>query len=344
MKTFVVSSLRENSGKTSVIVGLSENIKGRIGYVKPFGDRLIYSKKRLWDYDAALMTNLYNMADSPESMSIGFDHSKLRYMYNESSIKDKVIELAKEIGSSKDILFVEGGRAIPYGESVHLDSLSLARYLNGRLIFVTSGDDDTILDDILFVKKNVNLAGIHLAGVIVNKVQNAADFNEACLPELKKLGITVLGVLQHQSELTYFSLEFLAEKLFAKVLAGESNLRRTAENIFIGAMSADTAMQKHLFKSEGMLIITGGDRTDMILAALESKAAGIILTNSIVPPANIVARVEEAGTPMILVNTDTYQVERQIEHLVPLLSSEDTGKVALLKSLILKHVTMEIMS
>jgi hypothetical protein len=341
MNTVVMASLRSSAGKTSLIVGLAETLQKNISYMKPFGDRLLYSKKRLWDHDAALMVHLYGIQESPDALSIGFDHSKLRYMYDEASVQAKVAEMAASISIGKDLLVVEGGRAIPYGESVYLDSLSLARYLGGRLILVISGDDDTILDEIMFVKKRVNLSGIEFGGVIVNKVQNIDDFKETGLPAISQAGVTVLGIVPYQNELTYFSLRYLADKLFAKVLTAEAKLDRTIKHILIGAMSGNTAMQKPIFKKEDKLVITGGDRSDMILAALEARAAGIILTNNILPSSQIISKVEESGTPMMLVAPDTFQIARQIDRLEPLLTKDDQGKVAILKDLVREHVNVQ---
>ena len=62
----------------------------KFGYLKPFGDRLIYRKKRLWDYDSALITNIFGLEQSSEDMTIGFEHSKLRYMYDEARTKNKL--------------------------------------------------------------------------------------------------------------------------------------------------------------------------------------------------------------------------------------------------------------
>jgi hypothetical protein len=180
--------------------------------------------------------------------------------------------------------------------------------------------------------------------VIINKVQNIEDFTETYIPEIKRLGIQVLGVIPHYPDLTYFSLRYLADKLFAKVLTCEDKLDRTIKNIFIGAMSGNVAMQKPLFKKEDKLIITGGDRTDMILAATESQAAGIVLTNNILPPSNIIAKVEETGTPMLLVTPDTYQIGRQIERMVPLMTKEDTEKVAILKNLVAENVDVKALA
>jgi len=341
MNTLIVASLRSSTGKTNFIVGLNEALQRKVGYMKPFGDRLLYSKKRLWDYDAALMTSLYAMKEHPDDMSIGFDHSKLRFMYNEESIRAKVQELAENIGANKDLLIVEAGKAISYGTSVHLDALSLAQYLGGKVIFVISGDDDTIVDDIMFVKRSVDMQDIQVAGIIVNKVHNVADFKDTYLPEIKQTGLNVLGVLPYQSELTFFSLRYLADKLFAKVLTAEANLSRRVKNIFIGAMSGNIAVQRPLFKKEDKLIITGGDRSDMILAALNHNAAGIILTNNILPPSNIVAKAEECGTPMLLVTPDTYQVARQIDRMEALLTKEATDKVALLKDMVKANVNID---
>lgn len=340
MNKLVIAALRGSAGKTSLIVGLSKASGKSIGYIKPFGDRLLYSKKRLWDYDAALIADVFSIAEEPETMSIGFDHSKLRYMYNEDTIREKVVELAAQMSAGKDILMVEGGKSITYGHSVHLDALSLARYLNGQLLFMIGGDDDTILDDIMFLKKNVDLTGIDLTGIIVNKVHNVRDFREVYIPELTRIGIRVMGVIPYERAFTYFSLRYLADKLFAKVLTAEHHLDRKIKNIVIGAMSGRGAQNKPSFRKEDRLIITGGDRSDMIVAALETDAVGIIITNNNLPPSNIISMAEERGTPLLLVNPDTYQVQRQIEQLEPLLTKDDPAAIELLTSLIREHVDL----
>ena len=94
MKNIIVTSMRKDAGKTSVIVGLAKNSSHQMGYLKPFGDRLLYRKKRLWDFDAAVCTVAMGAEESPEAMSIGFDHSKLRFMYDADTTAEKVREIA----------------------------------------------------------------------------------------------------------------------------------------------------------------------------------------------------------------------------------------------------------
>ena len=61
MKSLIVASTRESAGKTSMLVGLAGVLDRRFGYIKPLGDRFLYRKKRLWDYDAALFARLLEL-------------------------------------------------------------------------------------------------------------------------------------------------------------------------------------------------------------------------------------------------------------------------------------------
>ena len=107
----------------------------------------------------------------------------------------------------------------------------------------------------------------------------------------------MLGVIPYYKELPYFSVSYLADRLFAKIITGEENLNRTVKNIFIGSMSVGAALKNPLFQEESKVVITSGDRSDMIVAALESKAAAVILTNNILPPSNLIAKAAETGDP-----------------------------------------------
>ena len=340
MDKVVIGSMRKSAGKTSTIVGIAGALNKKMAYLKPFGERMLYRKKRLWDYDSALITQIFGLQEDPVDMSIGFDHSKLRYMYDEEGIQQKLREATAHIGNDKEILFIEGGKDLTYGISIYLDTLSLARYTGSKLFIVVSGEEDTMLDEILFLKKHVDLAGVHLGGIIVNKVQNLDEFQNTHLAVIREMGVRVIGVIPYQSELTFYAVDYLVDQLFAKVITGEGGLKRVVKNIIIGAWSANVFLQTPVFKKENKLVITGGDRTDMILASLESDTSGIILTNNILPPPNIISKAAERNIPLLMVFSDTYQTAKQIENLEPLLTKDDTDKVELLKELCRKHVDL----
>lgn len=343
MDKIIMASMRENAGKTSIIVGISKALNKKIGYMKPLGDRLLYRKKQLWDYDSAIVTGTFNIEEDPMDMSLGFDHAKLRYMYDEKSTKAKLLEAAEHIGKDKDILWIECSSHIAAGISVHLDPFSVAQHTGGKLIIVVSGSEDDILDDITFIKRHVDMADINFGGVIVNKLQDMDNFQYTYLDSIIDMGVPVLGAIPQTKPLTRFSVGYLSERLFARVIAGEEGLNNVVQNIFVGAMSVDAALRDPSLTKENILTITSGDRTNMILAALESNTVGVILTNNILPPPNIISKASDRNIPMLLVNGDTYEVAKQLDNLQPLLTKGDTARVDLLAQLMQEHVKLSEM-
>jgi hypothetical protein len=341
METIIIASLRDGVGKTSTIVGLAGALGKKFGYLKPFGERVLYRKKRLLDYDSALVKNLFDLDEDPEDMSIGFDHSKLRYMYNESTIIEKLREMRSGLVDDKEILLIEAGKDLMYGSSVNLDAFSLTRSLEGRLIIIVSGDDDTIIDDLTFIKNHVSMGEINFAGVVINKIKDVEDFRDTYMEKIDELGIEVLGMIPFQKDLTYLSIGYISDVLFAKVLAGERNFKNQVKEIYIGAMSGDAALKNPLFSKENKLIITSGDREDMCLAALESETAGIILTNNILPSSNIINQAENRGIPLLLVPGDTFHTAKQVDDMERLITRDDSEKVELLKEMIKENVNLE---
>jgi uncharacterized protein len=338
---FVVTSLRQGAGKTSVIIGITKALNLKIGYIKPFGERFLYRKKRLWDYDAALITNIFGLEENPEDMSIGFHHSKLLYMLDEETTREKLRELLISVGEGKEIFFAECGKDITYGVSVHLDALSLARELKAQLIVVASGNEDTILDDVIFFKKHIQTGELRCKGIIINKVANVDDFCDTRLPKIKQQGVDVLGVIPYYKELTDFSVGYLSDRLFAKIITGEEYLNQTVKNIFIGSMSVVAALKNPHFQEESKVVVTSGDRNDMIVAALESNATAIMLTNNILPQPDLIVKATEMKIPLLLVSTDTYEIARQIEEMESLPTKDDLGKIALIEQMVRTHVNLQ---
>jgi BioD-like phosphotransacetylase family protein len=323
-----------------VIIGLAKALNKRLNYIKPFGDNILYRKKRLWDYDAALIASILNLEEAPEDMSIGFNHSRLLYILDRESTNVKVNELLSCVSRDVDMLFIESGKDISYGVSVYLDAISLASFLDAKLLVVISGNEETVLDDIMFLKNHINIGEATFKGVILNKIPNAADFVDIHLPKIKLAGINVLGVIPYYDELTRFSVNYLADRLFAKVITCESHLNRVINKILIGSMSVSAAMAIPLFYQENKMIITSGDRSDMINAAMENNTAAIILTNNILPPPDIISKATDLGIPLLLVTADTYSIAKQIDSMEPLLTKDDASKITLIEQIIRRHVNL----
>ena len=162
MKKIVVSSIRSNAGKTSIIAGIISSVKDKkFAYAKPLGDRLIYRRKKSWDYDASFIINLLErkgeLERHYENITLGFDHSKLRYMYDQEGIKKALSDIVTDIGGGNDVLIMEGGKDFSCGAYLNLDPVSIAKYIDGTLVIVVSGDNDSVIDDIKFIEKYMKI-------------------------------------------------------------------------------------------------------------------------------------------------------------------------------------------
>jgi hypothetical protein len=113
-------------------------------------------------------------------------------------------------------------------------------------------------------------------------------------------------------------------------------------NIFVGAASVESVYSDARFHKENKLMVTSGDRSDMLLASFEDKCtAAVVLTNNILPPQNILAKAEEKHIPVLLVPYGVYETAKQIEALTPLITSNNTAEIDLMAKLVKDHVNID---
>jgi BioD-like phosphotransacetylase family protein len=345
MKKIIVASTHEEAGKTSIIIGLIKALieeKKKCGYMKPLGDRLLYQKKRLWDYDAALVSSIFKLEELPENITMGFDHTKLKYMYDENSTEEKLKEVSTAVSQNKDLIFIEGGKTLAFGQSVFLNPQTVANTVDGELLLILSGDESEILDEITYLTKWVLSKDTKLMGVIINQIRDVEEFKNSNFSVFSDLGIPILGILPYEETLTRFTMDYLYQTLFAKLIAGENGLGNIVHHTFVGAMSADHVVTKPLWNLENKLIITPGDRSDMIFAALESNTSGILLTNNIFPDDPIIkSKADRKNIPILLVPQDTFTVAKLIDAMEVLFTKEEETKINLLVQLIKDNVDLK---
>lgn len=339
MKKLIIASLYPNSGKTSFIAGLGAHL-GRVGYLKPFGDRLFYRDKQMWDYDAELMVSLMGLQTEPGALSIGFDHSKLRLDYTPKTVIRKIQEQMTRF-EDRDMVIIETGGFLATGRSLGLDAISLSHTLEAGIILVTSGTADQIIDDMDYLDLLNSRLDTQLLGLVINKIHHKDQFREKFQQELNNFSLPVWGMIPRNDHLNRPTISTILELLHARVIAGTNGMQNRVAKVFVGAMSGDSVMRMQSFRKPGKLIITSGDRSDMILAAIETGSAGVILTNDLLPPANIIAKASANNIPLILVPNDTYNAAKRVEHLVSVTRPGDDDKLKLLNELVEDHVQIQ---
>jgi BioD-like phosphotransacetylase family protein len=104
----------------------------------------------------------------------------------------------------------------------------------------------------------------------------------------------------------------------------------------------DSAYSDVRFHKENKLVVTSGDRSDMLLASFEDKCtAAVIITNNILPPQNILAKADEKKIPVLLVPIGVYETAKQIESLTPLITAKNTAEIELMEKLVRENVNIE---
>lgn len=342
MKNLIISSTEEDAGKTTVGLGLALGDDRPLNYFKPFGDRPIYKKKRLIDYDAKLFKNVLSLDTDYEKFCIGFDHSKIKYAFDEDTIRDKINERIDELSEGKEGLIIETGKHWGFGSSINLDPISLSNMMDAEVILVTSDSGTEILDKLTTAYQHFEKSGVELRGVVLNKVESIEEAEDFVVEDIEDLGLEVLGTIPEISSLDLTRMSFINDMLFGKVVAGENGLDNIVENVYVGALSADELVRSPPFQEDKKLIVTGGDRTDVILASLENGTSGLVLTNDIIPPSNIISKADRANIPLISVPIDTYEAAKRIERMDTITTIEDEFKIENIKEEVTPRLDIKI--
>jgi hypothetical protein len=140
-------------------------------------------------------------------------------------------------------------------------------------------------------------------------------------------------------------MDLIREELAAKMLNQNGSLHNLVEEVAVGAMGAHNAVG--LFKA-GVLLITPGDREDIILAANASldqqkdkKMAGIILTGDLRPGASVMKIIRGMPIPVLSAVEDSYAVASKVHDLTVKTRPGDVQKITLIRDLIAKNVNVE---
>ncbi len=342
MKNIIISSTEKEAGKTTIGLGLALGQDVPLNYFKPFGDRIIYRKKKLIDYDAKLFKNVLSLDTEYEKFCIGFDHSKIKYAFDKGTVQNKIRERVEELSKEKEALIIETGKNWSFGSSINLDPVSLSTMIKSELILVCSDEGTELLDKLTTASNYFEKMDIEIKGVVLNKVDSVEETEEFLADDVRDLGLNILGIIPEINRLDLTRMSFINDTLFGKVVAGEGGLENIVKNVYIGAMSADEMVRNPAFHEEKKLIVTGGDRTDVVLAALENGTAGLVLTNDIIPPSNIISKADRANIPLISVPIDTYEAASRIEEMDTITTIEDDFKIKTIGEEITPRLKIEL--
>ncbi|HQE19770.1 MAG TPA: DRTGG domain-containing protein [Aggregatilineales bacterium] len=181
--------------------------------------------------------------------------------------------------------------------------------------------------------------GDRLLGVVLNRVPDTElEFVEKeAVPFLESKGIPVLGTIVERPELAAISVGELIDVLDARPITKAVSENALVENLMVGAMSAQEALSRFR-QIQNKAVITGGDRTDVQLAALETSTTALILTGNLQPSAAVIERAEQLGVTVLLVSTNTLETVEAIEGVFGKTRLGQAAKLARFEALMAEYM------
>jgi BioD-like phosphotransacetylase family protein len=352
-----VAATRMNDGKTTACLGLFaalQNLYPRVGFIKPVGQRFVEVEGHKVDEDSYLLDMIYKVQVPIESMSpITIDPTfTRRFLANPAEtyalLVDKISRAFDRVSWEKDFTLIEGTGHAGVGSIFDLSNARVASILDAKVVLVCPGGIGRPIDEIALNKALFDREGMEIIGAILNKVEvdKIALVEQYAGQGLARLGVPLLGVLPVQKMLSAPNLSQVAVEIGGRWLNGNvSGAHERILRVVVGAMTAKGIID-HL--QPGNLLITPGDRDDVILAAISATSisgtkaiAGIILTNDILPHPKLLELLAQTDLPVIAAEEDAYTITSKIHNMTVKTQPHDIDKIPVIKRLVMEHLDLQ---
>lgn len=355
-KAIYIATSDQNSGKSIITLGLMSILIGKtakVGYFRPIVEDFIDGGV---DNHIETVLSHFNL-DIKFEDAYAITKSKLIKKKNKGKIGevlDLIIEKYKRLEERFDFVLVEGTSFTGEGTSIELDTnVLIAKNLGIPTIIIGSGIGktlDELVDSLHLVYDSFKIKEVEVLSVFANKVQ--PENIELVTKSLQKsLPANVLiNTIPLISSLNNPTMQEIVNELDAKVLFGETYLNNEIGHYSVGAMQLHNYLV-HL--QNNALVITPGDRSDIILGALQANESanyptisGIILTGNIIPEQSILKLIEglSAVVPIIAVDGGTYHITNKIGSIRSEIYANNTHKIETSISTFEKYVKVDALS
>ncbi|WP_026449593.1 phosphate acetyltransferase [Aequorivita capsosiphonis] len=340
-KAIYIATAEPNSGKSIVSLGLMQSLLGKaakVGYFRPIIDDF-----KLGEIDNHINTvSTYFNLDIKFEDAYAFRRSEVIRKKNENKedeIIGKIIEKYKALEDRFDFILVEGTSFTGESSIMEFDiNVLIAKNLGVPAIILASGIGKT-LDEFV---GNLQMAfdsfkdkGVEVLAVIANKVE--VRNQELVVSELKKYlpSEVIVNAIPLNPLLSHPSIKEIVNTLNAKILFGEAYVNNQAGNFSVGAMQLHNYL---LHLKENALVITPGDRADIILGALQANISdnypsisGIVLTGGLVPEDSIIKLIKGLSdiVPIISAQGGTFSVTNSLGNIKSQIYAQNTEKITI---------------
>ncbi len=305
MKYLLVASTEACSGKSATILGIADRLQEKgieIAYTQPVV--AVNAANPSIDGDIRLMAAALSLP--PERLGaplLGLNAERTIERLTGIDDRDYVQLLKHSVQLPGHLVILEGGANLHEGSLFDLATAQVAEALDAGVLLVNRYHPTSTIDLLVSAQQQL---GKRLLGCIINDIpRDRVDTVQASLvPYLERIGIPVFGVVHRNGLLRSVTVKQLVEQLDAEILCRPDRLDLMVESLSIGAMNVNSALE-YFRRGNNMAVVTGGDRADIQLAALETSTQCLILTGHLSPQPFILSRAEDLEIPILSVDLDT---------------------------------------
>jgi phosphate acetyltransferase len=358
-KNLYITATEARSGKSAVCLAVMELLLRsveKIGFFRPL-IKVDESSREVIDHDINLISSYYQLSPPYKDM-YGYTTAEANEMitlgkYEE--LLDGIVTKYKEVEKNHDFVLCEGTDFIGSTSSFELDiNAEISKNLGCPVMLVANANKKTVAETLRSIEMSVESLlekGCDVVATIVNRID--PKNREEIIDGLKRKSWSskqLLCAVPNEPLLANPTVGEIAKLLNAKVLYGHQQLDRHVYSYTVAAMQLRNFLER---TTDGTLIITPGDRADVIVACLASmmsvsmpKVAGIMLTGGLTPEGPIRTLIE--GLPQIMpilsVQQDTFPAARTADNIHAGIAPENKRKIARALEVFEKNVDTEQLS
>ncbi|NIC07456.1 phosphate acetyltransferase [Billgrantia bachuensis] len=362
-------------GLTSASLGLMQaldTIGLKTGFFKPFRQDELNGPGP--DRSTALVSSTLGLR--PPAPIAQADMERLLRQDRLDVLMEQVIELFDQAveshdGSAPDLIVVEGVVPTAHGTYATQLNTQLAHALNARIILVGSGDavaPGALAEQLdMHARAFGGVGSTRTLGCILMRMQNLPGAEEpslapgtsnvllddAFLAELRRYSpalatdrFHLIGVVPYNPALIAPRVVDVARALDARFLSEGDAANRRVLSTSLCARSAANAL--HVFRP-GSLIVTSGDRDDIVLASALATMngvpmAGVLLTNGFMPNDNMIEMCRPAlktGMPVLAVDTDSFTTAKNLSRMGNDIPMDDLERAEQVTRFVAGHIDLQ---
>lgn len=350
-----IASSEPNCGKSVAVLGLMNMLAGKtkkVAYFKPIIHESPSVKK-----DIHIETIVAHFGITTEYAEIfAFTREEVLRFRNEDKnalVIDTIIAKYKKLEESHDFVIVEGADIVAdAGVAFEFDmNIEIAKNLSIPVMIISSAHGNLPLDvcnALIANCKSFNDKEVQVIAAIANKVQlEDVETLQRLLNERLPTGV-VGSVLPFERKLNSPTMKEIMASINGQLLFGGNRLTNAVDKSIVGAMQLRNLL---LRLSDDVLVVTPGDRADIIVALLQAnisknypKIAGMILTGGLEPEEPILKLIDglENTFPVIEVATGTFETVTLVEATQSKITPDNKEKISLAINLFEKYVDLKL--